>query len=92
MSSDKLIESLNLINSKLNTINIDDNNLILKKSDNIFLEKFENINKEIKDIKSNIIYHNKDFLCKKKINPYIIIVLLYIIFVIFTVLELNNIL
>jgi archaellum component FlaC len=92
MSNDKLIESLNLINNKLNTINIDDNNKILKKSDNSFLEKFEDINNEIKDIKSNINYYNNDFACKKKINPYIIIVLLYIMFIIFTIFELNNIL
>ena len=72
-----LIDYLTLLNNKLDILNhqskIDDKNKFL-------IEKFENMNNEIKNISSNI--NEKDFKCNTKINPYIIMITLCVIVVI----------
>jgi hypothetical protein len=85
MLDNKLLEDLNLINSKLNILNVDSNKIKkeenLDKDDIFLLDKFEKMNNEINNITSNI--KEKDFRSKSNINPYIIIFTLYVIFILF---------
>ena len=77
---DNITESLNEINNKLSILSIN-NVKDIEKEDIFLIEKFENMNNEIKNISSKI--KRKDFKCNTRINPYIIMFSLYIIFIIF---------
>ena len=88
MLDNNLLENLNLINNKLNIFNKESNNENVEtnnenvetKENVILIEKFEEMNNEIKNISSNI--NEKDFRYKTSVNPYIIIFTLYLIFII----------
>jgi uncharacterized FlaG/YvyC family protein len=71
-------DNINEDNNKENQENQEDEEE--NKENIILIEKFEEMNNEIKNISSNI--NEKDFRYKTSINPYIVIFTLYIIFII----------
>jgi NAD-dependent SIR2 family protein deacetylase len=69
-----LIDFLTLLNNKLDILNNQSN------KNKFLIEKFENMNNEIKNISSNI--DEKELKCNTKINPYIIMITLYVVIII----------